>query len=398
MNNSHQCVSMQEFLDKATELLQWMLKAENTLSIVEFGMKRGVRKQLIVEGTNLLENGESEDDVIRSVLRNISEKWDRVKQLHYRTEHQLDVQETDKQKCSESSETENRSFLCLPTLDKFGKTNSNNKSEYLCALSKNQLTCNEQNISNTERITGPRGTSLPRLIISDAEEVQSSTSNFSESPPPTSQLSLYLNEDSPSPSSTVSIDSLEWDPMSETTNVSDEDMNRIQYFEDGMTAKQLSDKIFCFHLWLKCEELRTYKEIDEKFGWDDKYLAKMLHQCVSRNEDISKKSEAFDIISLTAESFLDNSNQTSNLNWSSINEIKLRWAIVMLKQRLLNLQIFICDLQCILERRLELIDKKFQTKNVIRHPINDVWSDCGTITKIECEFSDEDYIITILEI
>lgn len=153
----------------------------------------------------------------------------------------------------------------------------------------------------------------------------------------------------------------------------------------------LSEEAVLLHTQMKKIEEEAIDCFSTKpIGWNPELLDKFLAKNKATQDELARQRRALEAFESAAMSYLLRGSGRRQL----IDDASLRWALLMLHQRHSTLTLFCLDVQCLLERRLDvihLLDKKIAVNNLLRHPMDNIWTELAVEMKADEQTTDEDY-------
>nr|CAB3266755.1 nesprin-1 [Phallusia mammillata] len=154
----------------------------------------------------------------------------------------------------------------------------------------------------------------------------------------------------------------------------------------------LSNQITRFSAWLKDEERVAFVVTkDHGLGWCPRQLKEAFVSNQEQQIRLSNGQGDLNEIVAAAKHIV---GAESDIEVDErIDTLALQYSCVMLQQRFLILVLYCADIDCVVDRRIDIVSKNCRTEHVIAHPLDGVWSDRGEPEAIALETNEADYNI-----
>lgn len=154
----------------------------------------------------------------------------------------------------------------------------------------------------------------------------------------------------------------------------------------NINSNVFSEKTLQLHQWLKNRELEAIKLFSSKpIGWNPDILAAFLSKNKGMQDEIAEYKIMLKALEHEAKNKLNKATNSDATN--------LQWMLLMFRQRISTLSMFCLDVQCLIERRVDVTKLLSQNINIdeLHHPVDDVWSELAVkLTKDDLTV-DKDY-------
>lgn len=154
-----------------------------------------------------------------------------------------------------------------------------------------------------------------------------------------------------------------------------------------------SEETLRLHHWLKDSEIKAIELFSTKpIGWNPDTLSTFLSKNKIMQDEIIENEKILKTMELESKLY-KNKLQLDEETTTTLDTTNLQWALLMLRQRISTLSMFCLDVQCLIERRVDvtkLLNKKIKIDK-LNHPIEDVWSELGIKMTKDDITVDKDY-------